>query len=132
MVCHTSLLKSGRKAQVKYFSEKYGIKFPTETDIAKEIIESKKIELGDDVKVTFINAEKKPDGSRPETTDTLKAFATSFKERSEEFRGTSILAISNQPYVSAQDMGIRKLGLGLDIDTVGKALEFNPQDSVPT
>ncbi len=123
-------LAEQRKAQVKYFSEKYGIKFPTETDIAKEIIESKKTELGDDVKVTFINAEKKPDGSRPETTDTLKAFATNFKERSEEFRGTSILAISNQPYVSAQDMGIRKLYLGLDIDTVGKALEFNPQDSV--
>jgi hypothetical protein len=123
-----SNLTEKRKGAVQYFQENYkGIKFPTETDIAKEIIESKKIDLSD-FKITFINAEKKLDGSRPNTEDTLKAFATNLREGPEEFRGASILAISNQPFVSAQDMAIRKLYLDLDIDTVGKAVEFNPND----
>lgn len=124
-----SNLTEKRKGAVQYFQENYkGIKFPTETDIAKEIIENKKTELGDNITITFINAEKKLDGSRPDTTDTLRAFATNLKKRPEEFRGASTLAISNQPFVSAQDMAIRKLYLDLDIDTVGKAVEFNPND----
>jgi hypothetical protein len=122
-----------RKAQVKHFSEKYGITFPTETDIAKEIIESKKTELGDNITITFINAEKKPNGLRPDTTDTLRAFATNLKERPEEFGEASILAISNQPHVSTQDMAVRILDsdfkkLNLSIHTVGKAVEIDPND----
>jgi hypothetical protein len=126
-------LTEKRKGAVQYFQENYkGIKFPTETDIAKEIIESKKIDLSD-FKITFINAEKKLDGSRPNTEDTLKAFATNLKERPEEFRGASILAISNQPHVSTQDMAVRILDsdfkkLNLSIHTVGKAVEIDPND----
>lgn len=111
-----------RKGVVQYFQEHYpDIKFPTEADIAKEIVESKKTDL-DGFTVTFISAEKKPDGSRPNTEDTLIAFVTNVKSR-DSFELFSVLAISNQPYVSAQAMAINSAHqdlIGCGIDVIGK------------
>ncbi len=116
-----SNLTEKRKGVVQYFQENYkDIKFPTETDIAKEIVESKKTDL-DGFAITFIGAEKKPDGSRPNTEDTLKAFVADVKSR-DSFELNSVLAISNQPYVSAQAMAINANQnlMGCGIDVIGK------------
>lgn len=71
-------LAEKRNGAVEHFKEKYKIKFPTETDIAEEIVESKKADLNGFV-ITYINAEKKPNGSRPDTVDTLIAFVADRK-----------------------------------------------------
>ena len=107
-----------RKLQVAHFTKKYGIKFPTETDIAKEIVKSKKADLGG-FTITYINAEKKPNGLRPDTTDTLRAFIENVESR-KVFNVNAVMAISNQPYVSSQAMALR-VDEGLSsIDVVGK------------
>jgi hypothetical protein len=116
-------LAEKRKGAVEHFQEKYEIKFPTETDIAQKIVESKKADL-DGFKITYINAEKKPDGSRPNTVDTLIAFVADVKSR-ESFEFNSVLAISNQPFVSAQAMAINNADPDLiqaGIDVVGKEM----------
>lgn len=111
-----------RKLQVKHFTNKYGIEFPTETDIAKKIVEKIKKENKalEGVKIAFINAEKKPDGSRPDTTDTLKAFIKTVEPRKGGFNFKAVMAISDQPYVSSQAMALRADERLWDIDVVGK------------
>lgn len=114
-------LAERRNGAVKYFQENYGIKFPTETDIAKEIVESKKADLSDFI-ITFISAKKKLDMSRANTEDTLRAFVNKVESR-DDFEFSSVLAISNQPYVSAQSMAINSAHQGLigsGIDVIGK------------
>ena len=114
-----SSLTEKRKGAVEHFTQKYKIEFPTETDIAKKIVENRKADLKG-FTITYINAEKKPNGSRPDTTDTLKAFAKEVKLRKEDFNFDAVLAISNQPYVSAQALALR-IDKGLcGIDVVGK------------
>lgn len=127
-----------RSLQVAHFTKKYGIKFPTETDIAKEIFKSKKKQVNDfditsvdnensarikdlvnNIKITFINAKRKPNGLRPDTTDTLRAFIENVKSR-EDFDFNAVMAISNQPYVSSQAMALRADERLCDIDVVGK------------
>ena len=131
-------LSEKRRLQVVHFTQKYKIEFPTETDIAEKIFESKKKLVNDfditsvdnensarikdlvnNIKITIINAEKKPDGSRPDTTDTLRAFIENVKSR-EDFNFDAVLAISNQPNVTAQALALR-IDKGLcGIDVVGK------------
>ena len=113
-------LAEKRNGAVEHFKEKYKIKCPTETDIGKEIVESKKADLNGFV-ITYINAEKKPNGSRPDTVDTLIAFVADVKSR-ESFEFKSVLAISNQPHVSPQAMAINSAHPDLigTIDVVGK------------
>lgn len=114
-------LAEQRNGAVEYFQKNYGIKFPTETDIAKEIVESKKADF-DGFTITYINAEKKPDGSRPNTEDTLREFLTNTQSR-ENFNSKAILAISSQPSLSAQAMAINSAHpdlIGYGIDVVGK------------
>ena len=118
-------LAEKRKGAVEHFQKKYEIKFPTETDIAREIYESNKVNFGD-CKITFINAEKNPDGSRPNTEDTLKAFKEHIASRDDisPDKIFSILSISNQPHVTAQSMAIKSAGIDVNrfyIDTVGKS-----------
>jgi|GEM_PF-6394663 len=124
-----SSLTEKRKGAVEYFTQKYKIEFPTEADIAEKIFESKKAESKkaeskkadlDGFKITIINAEKKTDGSRPDTTDTLKAFAKEVKLRKEDFNFDAVLAISNQPNVSAQALALRVDERLCCIDVVGK------------
>ena len=114
-------LAEKRNGAVEYFQKNYGIKFPTETDIAKEIVESKKTD-SDGFVITFINAEKKPDGSRPNTEDTLREFLKNTQSR-ENFNSKAILAISGQPSLSGQAMAINSAHpdlIGYGIDVVGK------------
>lgn len=114
-------LAEKRSGAVEYFQKNYGIKFPTETDIAKEIVESKKTD-SDGFVITFINAEKKPDGSRPNTEDTLREFLKNTQSR-ENFNSKAILAISGQPSLSGQAMAINSAHpdlIGYGIDVVGK------------
>ena len=114
-------LAEKRSGAVEYFQKNYGIKFPTETDIAKEIVESKKTD-SDGFVITFINAEKKPDGSRPNTEDTLREFLKNTQSR-ENFNSKAILAISGQPSLSGQAMAINSAHpdlIGYEIDVVGK------------
>ena len=114
-------LAEKRNGAVEYFQKNYGIKFPTETDIAKEIVESKKTDLNGFV-INYINAEKKPDGSRPNTEDTLREFLTNTQSR-ENFNPKAILAISGQPSLSGQAMAINSAHpdlIGYGIDVVGK------------
>jgi len=118
-------LAEKRKAEVSYFKQKYNIQFPTETDIAREIFESDKATFGD-CKITFINAEKNLDGLRPNTEDTLRAFAKHISSRDDisPDKNFSIMSISNQPYITAQNMAIKSAGIDVakfDIDTVGKS-----------
>ena len=127
-----------RSLQVAHFTKTYGIKFPTETDIAKEIFKSKKKQVNDfditsvdnensarikdlvnNIKITFINAKRKPNGLRPDTTDTLRAFIEDVESR-KVFDFNAVMAISNQPYVSSQAMALRADERLCDIDVVGK------------
>ena len=127
-----------RSLQVAHFTKKYGIKFPTETDIAKEIFKSKKKQVNDfditsvdnensarikdlvnNVKITFINAKRKPNGLRPDTTDTLRAFIEDVESR-KVFNFNAGMAISDQPYVSSQAMALRADERLCGIDVVGK------------
>jgi len=115
-----SSLTEKRKGAVKYFQDTYkNIKFPTEYDIAKEVIESKKANLGG-FTITYINAEKKTDGSRPDTTDTVRAFVKEVNLREEDFDFKAVVAISNQPNVSAQALSFRVDKRLCGIDVVGK------------
>ena len=134
-----SSLTEKRKGAVKYFQDKYnGIKFPTEYDIAEKIVEKIKKENKalDGVEITLINAEKKPDGSRPDTEDTLRDFYDKIKSREDGSfdKFGSILAISNQPYVNAQRIATKSAGSDLskyDIDVVGKSSQaFSINDYV--
>ena len=109
-------LDEQRRLQVRHFTEKYGITFPTETDIAKEIVESRKGDL-EGFAITCINAERKPDGSRPNTADTLREL---IKNVEEDFNLNAVMAISNQPYVSSQAMALKVDERLCDIDVVGK------------
>jgi hypothetical protein len=120
-----------RTAAVEHFKTTYDIIFPTETDIAKKIIESRKAQLNGEI--IYINAENKinADGSRsrPNTEDTLRAFAKHINSKKagspDEFG--SILAISNQPFATSQKMAIKNISelSELDIDVVGKATKQN-------
>lgn len=111
-----------RKLQVKHFTNTYGIKFPTETDIARKIVEKIKKENKalEGVKIAFINAEKKPNGSRPDTTDTLRAFIKIVESRKGGFNFKAVMAISNQPYVFAQALALMADERLCGIDVVGK------------
>ena len=121
----TPIKVENREKIKNFFCKKYGIQFPTETDIAREIYNSNLEKFGD-CKITFINAEKNPDGSRPNTEDTLRAFAKHISSRDDISPDTtfSILSISNQPFVTPQSMAIKSAGIDVarfDIDTVGKS-----------
>ena len=128
-----------RSFQVAHFTKTYGIKFPTETDIAKEIFKSIKKQVNDfditsvdnensarikdlvnNIKITFINARRKPDGSRPDTTHTLKAFIEKVEPRKGGFNFKAVMAISDQPFVSSQAMALRADERLCGIDVVGK------------
>ena len=127
-----------RSLEVAHFTKTYGIKFPTETDIAKEIFKSIKKQVNDfditsvdnensarikdlvnNIKITFIDAKRKPDGSRPDTTHTLKAFIEKVEPR-KVFNFNAGMAISDQPYVSSQAMALKVDERLCGIDVVGK------------
>jgi hypothetical protein len=113
-----------RNEQAKHFSQKYGIKFPTEYDIANQIFLDR-TDKSENEKIKLVSVNKKSNGSRPTTEDTLQAFITYINTIFETpYRPIHILAVSNQPYVSSQDMSIRSLPknfskLKLIADTVG-------------
>lgn len=102
-----------RKKLVEYYTTQYGISFPIETDGARALLEDyqKQGKISDGVLIYVVDAKKKPDGSRPDSEDTIRKWLednNNFQGNDLEGNIVEILFVSNQPYYNAQKaaMGI--------------------------
>ncbi|MFM7703003.1 MAG: hypothetical protein ACKO6C_06065 [Alphaproteobacteria bacterium] len=122
-----------RKKLVGYYTTQYRISFPTETDGARALLENyqKQGKIADGVLIYVVDAKKKPDGSRPDSEDTIKKWLEDNKnfqgndlERGgEEKDKVKILFVSNQPHYNAQKtaMGIHCHGVPISVSGLASA-----------
>lgn len=122
-----------RKKLVEYYTTQYGISFPTETDGARALLENYqdqgKIARG--VSINVVDAEKKPDGSRPDSEDTIRKWLDDNKyfQGNDLEEKTKILFVSSQPHYNAQKaaMGIHCHDLSISVS--GLASTSNNRDA---
>lgn len=124
-----------RKKLVEYYTTQYGISFPTETDGARALLENYqdqgKIVQG--VSINVVDAEKKPDGSRPDSEDTIRKWLKENKyfqgNDLEEKDKEQILFVSSQPYYKAQKAAMEIHCYNVQISVLGLARSSNNKDT---
>lgn len=108
----------------KILTETYTISWPTEVDAAKKVYKNikdkyKKSNLSATYNnISFIEAPKKPDGSRPDTLDTVIVFANTYQDALSS--GTQrVLAMSSYPHVCEQEQTLRILPNNVQATVLG-------------
>jgi hypothetical protein len=115
-----------RVAVVKYFEEKYKIKWPTEADAARCIAEG-------NGKIAVVDAPKKENGTRPDTFDTVVAWINTYGNKMSGAK-KSALAISDQPYIKGQSVPMKLLPNHIEWEVVGKGIasdRLKPEQLLP-
>ena len=145
-----------REAVVKFFEEKYEIKYPTEADAARKLADDflkehteykgeiivvdapKKVVLGSDGNPE-IDKNGKKITARPDTTDTILQWAKDNQKMISllpEGEKISVIAISNQPVATGQKTGFdvaeaqNQLLQKIDFEVVGKELDLKGKVSI--
>ncbi len=95
----------------------YGVTWPTESDAAKYMVEQKYLQDQLLPSIQYISAPLRADGSRPDTIDTVVAFAAEYKERLKS--GVSVVAVSSYPFVREQALTLKLLPSEVMTRTIG-------------
>ncbi len=101
----------------------------TELNMMQALVKQFKTDkkLTDDIEIVPIDTLNKEDGKRPNTADTIKKWLEDYKPSP----NTSVLAISNQPYICYQDAVLKavldenNLLDSITVETVGSVMDPN-------